>query len=278
MISRFMNSDKPLPPETKEAHRQADFYDLLAWLEVNKKKVLIAAVALVAVGFIVATARYMREQKEINASSELLGLRVALNPATNAVPPQPAALLKIANDFSGTSAAERARLLAATAFFTEGKYSDAEREFSAFTREFPSSPWVSTAAYGVACAQEAQNKPDAVASYQNVATAHANSPVGDDAKLALARIHESRKQPDQALRFYNELLVPRPGAQPGEPAHPEAATRKEALLRKHPELSTNAAPARVSSIPPAPSGEPTLKIPSNPAPAPPANTNGVPKN
>jgi TolA-binding protein len=263
MISRFMSSEKPLPPEIKGAHRQADMYDLLAWLEVNKKKVAIAAVLLVVVGFIAATVRHMARQKELDASGELLALRVSLNPATNAIPTQPSAFLKIAEDYKGTSAAERARLLAATALYTEGKYAEAERAFSDFVKEFSGSPWAATAAYGVASAQEAQNKPEAFASYQSVATAYANSAVVDDAKLALARIHETRKQPDQALRLYNELLAPRPGAQPGEPAHPLAAERKEALVRHHPELNTNTSPASVTA--PLPSGEPTLRIPSAPA-------------
>ena len=268
-----MSSDKPASQEIKGAHRQADVYDLLAWLEVNKKKVAIAAVALVVVGFGIATIRHLRTEKELNASGQLLALRATLNPATNAVPTQPSAFLKVAEDFSGTSASERARLLAATALFTEGKYSEAEREFSAFTKNYAGSLWGGTAAYGVAAAQEAQNKPEALDSYQSVATAYANFAVGDEAKLALARIHESRKQPDQALKLYNELLAPRPGAQPGEVSHPEAAARKEALLRNHPELSTNVTRSASS---PVPSGEPTLQIPSARATTPPTGTNGAP--
>jgi tetratricopeptide (TPR) repeat protein len=278
MISRFMSADKPLPSETKGAHRQADVYDLLAWLEVNRTKVLVAAVALVAVGFAIATVRYMREEKELNASGQLLALRVSLNQPTNAAPVQASALLKVAKDFSGTSAAERARLLAATAFFTEGKYADAEREFSAFAKEFPNNPWTAAAAYGVASAQEAQNKPEAVTTYQRVGSAYANSYVADDAKLALARIYETRQQPDQALRIYNELLLPRPGAQPGEAAHPEAFARKEALLRKHPELNTNAAPARASTPPPAGTGEKTLQLPAAPGTAAQSGTNSAAPN
>lgn len=268
-----MSSDKPVPQEIKGAHRQADVYDLLAWLEVNKKKVAIAAVALVVVGFTVATVRHLRAQKELNASGQLLALRATLSPATNAAPLQPSAFLKIADDFSGTTASERARLLAATALFTEGKYGDAEREFSAFRKNYAGSPWAGTAAYGIAAAQEAQNKPEALTSYQNVATAYANFSVGDEAKLALARIYETRKQPDQALKLYNEILAPRPGAQPGEASHPEAFTRKEALLRDHPELSTNVVRSAGS---PVPSGEPTLKLPSAPAATVPSGTNAAP--
>jgi tetratricopeptide (TPR) repeat protein len=234
-----MSSEKPQPRDVG-AQREADVYDLLAWLEVNKKKAAVVAVVLVVIGFAIATMRYMRQQKEENASGALLALKPTLTPQTNVPPPQASALLKVADEYSGTTAAERARILAATALFTEGRYADAEKEFSRFVKDFPESPWVAEAAYGVAASQEAQNKvTDAQASYQNVATAYANSSVADDAKLAQARIYEEQKKPDQALRLYNDLLAPRPGAQPGEMGNPAAFQKKEALLRLHPELNTN---------------------------------------
>jgi tetratricopeptide (TPR) repeat protein len=164
-----------------------------------------------------------------------------LAPQTNVPPTQPSAYLKVAEQYPSTSAAERAQIFAATGLFTDRKYAEAEREFSRFVKEHADSPWVAEAAYGVAKAQEAQNKlNEAQASYQNVATAYASSSVADEAKLSLARVFELRKQADQALRVYNELLVPRPGAQPGEAGNREAFQRKEALLRAHPELNTNA--------------------------------------
>ncbi len=261
MISRFMSSEKSLPQQPNQAQRPADFYDLLAWFEVNRKRVITVALVLVVIGFVIATVRYTREQKELNASSKLLAMRVVLTPPTNTAPAQASELQKVAQEFSGTSAAERARLLAATTFYTEGKYADAEREFSAFLRDFQGSPWAATAAYGIATAQEAQGKPDAVAAYQSVATKYANSPVAANAKLALGRIHETQKQPEQALRIYNELLTPRPGAQPGEPTNPEAEARKEALMRKDPQLNTNA-PASTATAPVAAPTGPTLQIPS----------------
>lgn len=275
MISGFMSSEKPQPQQTPGAQREADIYDLLAWLEVNRKKVATVALILVALGFAIATMRYLREQKEIKASGQLLALKAALNPPTNTVPPQASAFLKIAQDFNGTTAAERARVLAAAAYFTEGKYSEAEAEFSKFIKDFPASPWAPSASYGIASAQEAQNEVEAIASYQNVATSHANAVVADDAKLALARIHVARKQPDQALRLYNELLAPKPGAPPGDGGNQEAFTRKEALLRAHPELNTNRLSSAVSPatnvvIPS--STDTTLSVPS----AAPAGTKAPP--
>jgi TolA-binding protein len=260
-----MSSEAKPPPQDIGAQRETDIYDLLAWLEVNKKKVAIVALVAVVIGFAMSTIRYFKQQKEEAASGALLALKVVLTPPTNMPPPQASALLKVAQDYAGTSAAERARILAATALFTEGRYPDAEKEFSQFVKDHPESPWVAEAAYGVGASQEAQNKTnEAQASYQNVATAYANSSLADDAKVALARIYESQKKPDQALRIYNELLAPKPGAQPGEMRNAAAFQKKEALLRVHPELSTN------TTARPLPALTPTLST-NTPA----ANTNAT---
>lgn len=278
MISGFMSSEKQ-SPAVEGANRQADVYDLLAWLEVNKKKVGIAAAVLVALGFLFATIRHFKRQKEERASAELLALKPTLVQPTNSPPPQAAGFLKVAENYSGTSAAERARILAATTLFTEGRYADAEKEFSKFLQEFSGSPWAPTAAYGVAASQEAGGKAnEAFASYQNVVTAHANSPVVSDAKLALARIYENRKQPEQALRLYNELTAPLPGEQPGQGGNPQAENRKEALLRAHPSLNTNAmAPAPLAVAPAAPAPAATNPVPAATNAAPAAATNALAK-
>lgn len=271
MISGFMSSEKQ-GPAVEGAKREADVYDLLAWLEVNKKNVGIAAVVLVGVGFLFATVRHFKKQKEEKASAELLALKPTLVQPTNAPAPQASGFQKVAENYSGTSAGERARILAATTLFTEGRYTDAEKEFSAFLKEFSDSPWTASAAYGVAASQEAAGKAnEAFAGYQNVVTAHPSSAEVTAAKLALARIYESRKQPDQALRLYNELTAPVPGQKPGEGGNREAESRKEALLRAHPNLNASAlAPAPVSIA-----TATTNAAPASNAPA--ASTNGAPK-
>jgi outer membrane protein assembly factor BamD (BamD/ComL family) len=264
MISGFMSSEtQPHNPDGMQ--RGADLYDVLAWLEVNKVKAAAVVVVVVVIGFAVAAVRYFKEQKEEKASAELLALRPTLATQTNVPPPQASALLKVAEQFPGTSAAQRARIFAATALFTEGKYADAEREFSAFAKEHADSPWAPEAAYGAAAALEAQNKlNEAQSAYQNVSAAYANSPVADEAKISLARVYELRKQPSEALRIYNELIAPKPGAQPGEPGNREAFLRKEALLRDNPSLDTNTPPPlRVS----APATSPVQTNHTAPAPA-----------
>jgi tetratricopeptide (TPR) repeat protein len=263
-----MSSETQQPHEAG-AQREADVYDLLAWLEVNKNKVAIVAVVLVVIGFGIATVRYFNEQKELKASGALLALKPTLTPNTNNPPVAPTELLKVAQQYGGTTAAARAHVLAATAFFTEGRYADAEKEFSKFVQEHPDSPWVAQAAYGVGASQEAQNKlTEAQASYQNVVTAYASTAIADDAKLALARIYELTKKPDQALRLYNELLAPKPGSQPGMMGNPAAFEQKESLLRAHPELDTNVAarPLPPAALLPGSTGQVVSATTSNAAP------------
>ena len=259
-----MKPEKQQPVSEGAQPRSADMYDALAWLELNKMKLGLFALLAVLIGFGVATWRYLNEQKELEASTALLELRPVLTPSTNVPLPQPSALIKVAEEYSGTRAAQRAQFLAASRLFEEGKYAEAETQFGNFIRAHGASPWIPQASYGQASALEALNKTnEAMAAYQQIATAYANSPVADNAKLAMARIYESRNEWQQALRIYNELAPATPGAM--DMGNPEALERKEALLRAHPELepepaataaaSTNAvlqlSPQSATSAPPA---------------------------
>ena len=84
-----MSSEQPQPTEVKGPQREKDVYDLIAWLENNKKTVISVALLLVAVGFAIATMRYLRDQKELRASGDLLALKAALSVPTNTAPVQP---------------------------------------------------------------------------------------------------------------------------------------------------------------------------------------------
>lgn len=267
-------------PGSGGARREADIYDLLAWLEVNKVKVAVIAGILILIGFAVMVVRYNQEQKELKASTALLELRPTLTPQTNRPAIEPAAFTEVAENFSGTRAAERARFLAASALFAEGNYAEAAAAFSEFKAQNADSPWAAAAALGEAAALEAQEKVDeAFAAYQQVASQYASSAVVDDAKLALARIHEQRNEPEQALRIYNEMApAPVPGTAPA-PSNPEAMARKAALLKLHPELDPDRlAPAPVAPLTaPASTNAPAPAATNEPAAEAPAATNEAPR-
>lgn len=262
-----MNPAKEQPAKA-EATRESDIYDALAWLDVNKKRLGIGALLLVAIGFGLVTTRYMAEKKELEASSALLALKPTLVPATNAPPPQASAFTKVAEDFKGTTAAERALLLAANTLFVEGKYSEAEAQFSRFFAEHSASPWAPDAAYGKAASLEALGKTnEALSAYQAVTTAYPGASVSALSKLALGRMHEAQGQASQALKYYNDLTAPDATGQSSPNTH--ALQRKQALLKSHPELNTNNA-----ALAPAPLAAPSTTLSNVPAatPAPAAAT------
>jgi predicted negative regulator of RcsB-dependent stress response len=245
---------------SSDATQTMTVYDLLAWLEANKKGVIAGLIAAIVIGFGVYIYSYNADQKELAASDALLKLRTSVGGVDVTNPPAPAEYLRVAEAYPGTSAAERAVLLAASALFTQGKYADAQTEFTKFLRDRPQSPFAASAAYGVAASEEAQGKADeALTGYQNLSVRYPNSSVLEDAKLATARLYEAKKQPEQALRVYDELLKsPGMGS-----ASSEAMMRKEDLLARHPELAkTNAPPAA-----------PTVVVPATNAPV--ASTNSA---
>jgi TolA-binding protein len=297
MVFGFMSSETPqkevkqvksaqrLEPQLEPA-RETDVYDLLAWLEVNKRKVAGVALAAVVAGFIIYTWSYMKGQKDLKASTALLDLRPSMATSTNNPPVPASSFDKVAAEYPGTSAAERAELLAATALFTEGKYPDAQTRFSKFVNDHPQSPWGSEAQYGVAAALEAQSKTnEALNAYQQVITAYGTSSVAGDAKLAQARIYEEQQKPEQALRLYNELL-PTGSAAGRMPARSEAFSKREALYKQFPYLNTNkplstvtgpstlTPPVKTTNNAPSPAGTVVINPATNaaaPQPAAPAN-------
>jgi predicted negative regulator of RcsB-dependent stress response len=228
---------------SSEATQTLSIYDVLGWLDANKRGLIIGAIAIVVIGFAVAAYEWRKDQTELAASDALLGLQASLNPRHASSQPSATALLKVAQDYPGTTAGERAMLLAAGTLFTDGKYPEAQEEFSKFVRERPQSPFAATAAYGVAACLEAEGKKEeALAAYQNLSVRFPNASVLDDSKLAIARIYQSKKQPEMALRIYDELA--RGGAMGGSAS--EAMMRKQELLSKYPNLAPTNAPAAAS--------------------------------
>jgi predicted negative regulator of RcsB-dependent stress response len=225
---------------SSDTTQTAGLYEILAWLETNKKTVAVGFVAAVVVWFGVEVYQWRTDQVELSASDALLSLKTPIGGDTNA--PAPAAdYLKVAAQYPSTAAGQRASLLAAGALFAEAKYTQAHDEFAKFLRERPQSPFAATAAYGVATCLEAEGKQDeALAAYQNLPVRFPGAGVLGDAKLAMARIYEAKKQPELALRAYDELTK---SAAMMDSTASEAFMRRQDLLSQHPELAKTNAPA-----------------------------------
>lgn len=218
---------------SSEPSSTTSIYDILGWLETNRKRLLIGAIAATAIGFGIAAYRWKAHENEIAASSALLQLK---NPATSrGATNLPAAsdYLKVEANFGGTDASERAALLAAGALFGDAKYDEARQQFEKFLKSHADSPWAAEAAFGVAVCLDALNKmDDAVRAYQDVLTRHGATAVAPQAQLSLARLHEAQGKPEQALKIYEEFSR----AAGVNSWTPEANARKESLLVKNPNL------------------------------------------
>lgn len=212
--------------------------NLLAWVEVHRNHLLTGLGALIFLFGAVYLWRHWTYEKEMAGNAALLSLRT--RPGKPESAPKATDYLKVAEEHASTSAAPRARLMAAGAFFAENRYAEAQAEFARVLESQGSGVLAAQAAFGLAASLDAQDKLDeAAAKYQDVITRFADENVANQARFGLARIHESRKQPDTALRFYDDILRDREAAV-GMTGQSAAQARQE-LLRRHPELAgTNA--------------------------------------
>jgi len=215
--------------------------DFIAWVEVNKVRLLQAVFVALVAGFIVYTWSHMRQKAEREASEALIALGRSAE-AGGKVDAEK--FLAVSSTHSGTEAGLRALLLGAGALFSEKKFDLARARFEQFLAEVPIGPGAATAAYGVAASLEGANKLDeALQGYQRVVVSYSTEPEAAQAQLAMALLHEAKKQDDQALKIYDEIDRARRQSVWGM----EAKMRRDLLLARNPQL----APASLI-VPPAP--------------------------
>lgn len=234
-----------MQPETTES---AWFYEFLAWLEFNKKRVIWGSVAVLALIVVVYVYRWHLAQTELNANRALFAIRTA-STAEGSKPAPVADFLKVAEEYPSTSAGERALLLAAANLYAEGRYPEAQTRFEEFRRQHGGSLLAPVAALGVAASLDALDKVDAALSaYQGIVNQYPTESVAARAQLAMATLYESKNQPDQALRVYDELSRLAGAGQ----AALEAAMHKDRLLQQFPKLAvTNASAVATTLVKPA---------------------------
>ena len=216
-----------------KAPPSAGFYDFLGWLDVNKQRLAIAAVIMAFVGLIIGWFVWRSGQREIEAAQALSAVRLPFNPTEPPPPGTAEGFLKVATEFSGTRAAAQAVLRAGSAYFAEGNYAQAQKQFEDFVRQHGDTPWVPQAVFGIAASLDAQGKsPEAISKYNDFLRSYANDPAADQARLNLARLYEASNQPAQAADMLNKVT----SAGPMTPMAGEAQERLRALQAKHPEL------------------------------------------
>ena len=219
---------------SSEVTQSTGYYEFLAWLELNKKRVIAAVIIVALIALVVSFTVWRKNQSEIAANAALLKLGLPMQQGESSTPISSSDLLAVVNDYPGTATAARALLLAAGALFNENKYADALLHFQKYQTQYSSSPEAPLAALGIASCYESENKTDeALAAYQKVISSYPSDPVASQARLALGRLYELKKQPELALRSYEELTRQNMRS----PWQAEAIEKREQLLLRNPQLA-----------------------------------------
>ena len=212
------------------------FLKLWPWVETNKNRLIAGAVIAVLVIFTIWFVACQREAKAVVAGEALTQTAMA------ASGPTADAYLKVAEQYSGTIAGQRAQLQAASAFFAAGKFTDAQAQFQKYLDAHPDGEFAGQAQLGVASSLDAQGKADlAVGAYQKVVSNVSDAAVVSAAKFGQARIEETQGRINDALVLYQDVARAEPSSSLGS----EAAMRLMELRSKLPA----AAPAPAAMAP-----------------------------
>jgi TolA-binding protein len=213
------------------------FLKLWPWVEANKNRLIAGAAIAVLAIFIFWFVACQREAKAIAAGEALTQTALA------ASGPSADAYLKVAGQYSGTVAGQRALLQAASAFFAAGKFTDAQAQFQKYLDAHPDGEFAGQAQLGVAASLDAQGKADlAVGAYQRVINSASDAPAVTVAKFGLARIEESQGRLNDALVLYQDVARAEPSSSLGS----EAAMRLMELRSKLPAVTP--APTSAASL------------------------------
>lgn len=218
---------------------------IYAWADARKQQLIYGGMAVLLLGVALAYFLYHRAERE-KVAAAALSLAVSSAQMNTDQREDPVAYLKIATDYAGTQAAGQAMLRAATAYFAEGKYPEAQAQFERFLREQRENPLAGQALFGVAACLDAQGRTaEAAERYQNLIERRPNDSMISQARLKLGRIQESQGQPEKAKALYEEVTRTSSFGAAGA----EAGLRLQQLLAKHPELAmTRMVPTNAPAI------------------------------
>ena len=181
---------------------------LWQWIEANKTRLIAGAAVIVVAIFLFSFYLYQNGQKEKAAGRALTQLAVSRGGLTAE------ACLKIAGEFPGTVAGQRALLQGAALLFEAGKYPEAQTQFQKFLDAHPGSVLAGDAALGVATSLDVQGKP-AATEFQAVVNNYSEPAIVSAAKFALGRIAEAQGKLNEALRLFEEAARANPGSSLG---------------------------------------------------------------
>jgi predicted negative regulator of RcsB-dependent stress response len=212
------------------------FLKLWQWIEAHKTRLIAGAAVLVVVIFFISFHSYRSGQREIAAGRALTQLSVTPGGAAAA------ACLKIADEFPGTVAGQRALLQGAALLFEAGKYTEAAADFNKFLDANPRSVLASQAALGLATSLDVQGKP-ASTEFQAVINMSSDPAIVSAAKFALGRIKEAQGKLDEARTLFEDVARANPGSSLGYEAGLHILQLRDKMLPPTPSPAPGPAPS-----------------------------------
>jgi TolA-binding protein len=223
-------------------------FKLWPWFEANKIRVIWGCGIIVVAAGLISFYSWQQDQKEITAGNKLTQLATSI-PGSATTSQQADLYLKIATDYQGTSAGQRALLQGAAILFAAGKYADAQVQFQKFRDIYPGSSLADQADLGVATSLDAQGKTDSAAViYQRIINSNPDALAVNSARFSLARIDEQQGKFADAMRFYEDIIR----SMPNSSLSSEAGMRAMELKTKLQTLTTKPQSALPSNAPAAP--------------------------
>ena len=220
--------------------QSTDLFDLVAWAYANRKQLITVLGVILAVIVLVAGYRYYTENHEQEASYALSRIRPAASQAEVASPAYADSYAKIAVDYSGTKAAERALMMAAGLHFEAERYDAARSNFDKLLMQYSTSPLAPLAMVGIATCLEASGKTaEAATKYEEIIKRPGSDAQIAQCKASLARCYLALNRPADALNLYRDLT--RGGR--NDTFTSEAPIQIHEILEKYPELAKPATPA-----------------------------------
>jgi len=217
------------------------FLKLWPWVETNKNRLIAGAAIAVLAIFTIWFVACQRDAKAAAAGEALTQVAMAAGGSSAD------AYLKVANNYSGTGAGQRALLQAAATFFAAGKFTDAQAQFQKYLDEHPDGEFAGQAQLGVASSLDAQGKMDlAVGAYQKVVSNVSDTATVSAAKFGQARIEEAQGKVNEAMALYQDVARAEPSSSLGS----EAAMHLMELRSKLP-AATPAPAAAAPALKPA---------------------------
>ena len=191
----------------KEAEPKADVYDLVAWAHAHRKRLIVIAAGVLALGATIGIYVWRNNAREADANGALSLLPIPATVRTADAATVAGQYAQLADTYANTSAGARAMLIGGGLYFDAGEPAKAQALFERYLHEHADYPLTTQALVGLAACLDAEGKTaDAISRYEEFLRTHPTDSAAAQVKAALARLYAAQNKPDRALHLYQDLF------------------------------------------------------------------------